>query len=393
MKKTTNLRCLLLLPLFGILPLFGCKSPTSALSGGAPVVTIIPDNLQGVEFVIYNFKAKIENHNLDETYFIWNTGDDTASLRRDFNISLPKAYTKPGTYTVTVKAYDYYTDSMIAMASTLIYIDTAKSSVEIIPQFYNGSLGANTLGTLNHFLIDAKTSLPADQLYGFWDFGDGTTGSFVTGQFSHIFPHIGSYLLKLDVYQKSGIYVGTDTALITIKLPDITLDVFKKSLMVEAYLFVDSTNPVSSLLGDYQPLSIGELFVGSNITSSWYGNTFSIEYNNNSTQDFLITGTISTDGQTVSSVTIFARDSGSTSSYFDYSYSVKSMKLSVVTDNVTEFRLSGDELINNINNVQFAVNGRNPSRIGSSDSWQNFLTHSNTTGIPDVSQLVLAFVK
>src|SRR5882724_2387371 len=122
-----------------LLSVSSCKSPNAAESG-TPMVSIVPGNLQGVEFTAYTFKAKMSNHPLDETYFVWNMGDDTATYKLNFNTPISNTYQKPGMYSVSVKAYDYYTDSIIATTSAPVIIDTVRSSVEIIPEFYHGSL-------------------------------------------------------------------------------------------------------------------------------------------------------------------------------------------------------------------------------------------------------------
>src|SRR5439155_15583611 len=132
---------------------------------------------------------------------------DSVGARSKINDPIYEAWNIPGTYTVRLKAYDYYTDSIIATASEQITIDTARSSVEIIPQFYNATLPMNLTGGFDPFSLSVKTSLPYDEMYEFWDFGDGTTDAFISEPITHIYRQPGTFLIKADVYQTNGIYV------------------------------------------------------------------------------------------------------------------------------------------------------------------------------------------
>src|SRR5579872_1537923 len=250
----------------------GCKSPT-AVSDSAPVVTIIPDNLHGSEFITYNFKASIANYDWTHVYYIWNLGDDTITFRRTFDALMSHSFIKPGTYIVTVKAYDYFSDSLLSNASEQIIIDTARSFVQIVPQFFIGVLNANSHGTLSPFSLTVNTSLPSSQLLQFWDYGDGTTDSFKSGTFTHVFPASGTYHLRVDVYQKSGVYVGRDTATITIFLPNVALDSLKQTKVIEIFLLADSTNSIFPLQKN-SPLSVDLAENG----TTWNGNNFSVSY-------------------------------------------------------------------------------------------------------------------
>src|SRR5205807_9388693 len=78
----------------------GCKSPV-APGSGAPTVTILPENLHGTEFVVYDFKARVENYDQTIIYYVWNVGDDTTNYTRVYNEALAHQFTKPGIYTAS----------------------------------------------------------------------------------------------------------------------------------------------------------------------------------------------------------------------------------------------------------------------------------------------------
>jgi hypothetical protein len=390
----------LILLLLGEAMLSGCKSPTSVVSN-APYVTITPSNLHQAEFVVDTFQARIFNHDFAQTYFSWDMGDSSLippDQRPGENFQAIYSYLKPGKYSVMVNAYDLYTNDKIATTSTSVTIDTAKSSVEIIPQFYTGILPMNNFG-LTPFTLSVKTSIPVENLYQFWDYGDGTNDSFLSGPITHIFPRPGSYLLKVDLYQKSGVYVGTDTAAITINWPDISLAAIKQMSRVEAYLVVDSSSPIFNAAQRALPLSIGVPFTGTNITSSWSGNDFSVEFNatlesGTRPQDFLIKGTVTDDGRTITSLTIFAKDSSGNYVSYSFGYTVSNLQFLAVTADKIVFALTGDALKNSLQNLFLNLNNNHSiGRSGTVDNWDSFIKPNDNTGVPSIPQCVLVFSK
>lgn len=383
--KSTSL--LLIFLTISLVSLSACKSPTAAGSG-APYVTISPANIHQQEFVIDTFQARIYNHDFAQTYFEWNFGDSTkltSNKRPEDNFEAIHSFTKPGSYTVTVHAYDIYSKSIIATTGVPVIIDTAKSSVEIIPQFYNGIQTMNDFG-LTPFSLSVKSLLPQSELYQFWDFGDGTGDSFLSGNISHVYPYPGQYSLKVDLYQKSGVYVGSDTAAITINFPDISLDSIKKMPKVEAYLLVDSSYSIFTDSKNSLPLSIGIPFLNSQgINSSWNGHDFNVEYKD-TRSNFHISGTVSDDEKTVSSISINALDSSNTNSYYRYSFDATNLKLFAVTNTHIIYKVFGEALKSNMQNA-FFLNKNRYAGSGYPDYWRTFI---DNFGIP---QCILVFSK
>src|SRR5207249_4528714 len=112
---------------------------------------------------------------------------------------------------------------------------------------------------------------------------------------------------------------------------------------------------IFTAVSDSQPLSIGEPFIGANITSNWIGNTFSIEYKTSGfySDDFKISGTLSEDAKILSSMTVFVKDTGGGTQklLISYGYSVSNMKLIAVTDKFLVFKISGDDMKNALQNL------------------------------------------
>jgi PKD repeat protein len=372
---------------FGLLGA-GCKSPTSVSS--APYVTISPSNLRQAEFVVDTFQARIFNHDLAQTYFGWNMGDSsvfTPVQCPTCNFQAIHNYTKPGTYAVTVNAFDLYSNTIITSTTTSVTIDTAKSTVEIIPQFYNGIQTMNNFG-LTPFALSVKTSLPDNDLYQFWDFGDGTAASFISGPSHHTFPQPGSYIVKVDVYQKNGVYVGNDTAAITINWPDISpasLAAIKQMGRVEVFLMVDSSASIPPV---FLPLSLALSFKAANTISGWNGNNFSVDYKTNLPLDFMMSGGLSNDGKKMDSLTFSTIDGPN---YFHYGFKVSDLKLINVDTATFVFSIFGENLTKNLHIESFSAEDGSVQKIGPTDFWGNFLVRDDT-GQP-IPQCVLVFMK
>ena len=359
---------------------FGCKSNPAAPGSSISVITIIPSSFHGTEFVIDTFKARITNHDFAQTYFIWDMGDTTLiSYSAPYSFEAIHFYSKPGKYKIVVKAYDFYSNLMIASDSTIATIDTAKSTVEIVPQFYTGTLTTNTFGILDPFSLSVKTSIPESDLYQFWDYGDGTTDSFKSGPQSHVFPRPGSYLLKVDLYQTSGIYVGSDTAAITISLPDISTALLNQTQQVECYLYIDSAN----LLYPYAARSMRSWefpFTGDSVhKGTWNGNDFSV-FVHDSTSSRIglsgISGSLSSDRKSMRTMTLLVKDSMSPSNNYKFSFTGGNLRLAGVTSTDIIFTLSGDQLnVGLSNEIIYGISSI--PEFGSTESWGNFFNNLN----------------
>src|SRR5580692_11320180 len=100
------------------LALFGCKSNPIVSAPTSPEVTITPSTFHGTEFVTDTFKAKIANHDFAQTYFVWDLGDTTIiTIPPQPSFQAIHAFVKPGIYNIRVKAYDIYSNEIIAKDS------------------------------------------------------------------------------------------------------------------------------------------------------------------------------------------------------------------------------------------------------------------------------------
>jgi len=350
---------------------YGCKSNPTATppQNGLPQITIIPDSLHGSEFVSYTFKAKISNYDLAQIYFMWDMGDGSQIYRQDLSYEKTYSFSKPGKFTIKVNAYDIYTDSIIASKSENIFIDTTHSSIEIVPQFYNGSVSMDDFGKLiDGIYFSIKPSNPSIPLQYFWDFGDGTKDSTQGANLYHNYLKPGIYTIKVSAYQESGIYQGTDTALVAINFGDVSRGLLGQMGRVQTILYLDSSYQVFHSAGILNPLGVGLQFSNSaGYSSNWNSGNFSTQFHketgigtsNYELQDFLISGIVSSDFKSISSIHVSALDttsSGKLSTIFEYGYKANNAELIASTLDKVIYRIISTDLKNELFDLSFTEN-------------------------------------
>ncbi len=356
----------IVLSIFIAIALFGCKSNPIVPTSLNPFITVFPDSLQGAEYVDYTFKAKITNYDLAQVYFLWNMGDGSQVIRESPSYQKIHSYSKPGVFKITVDAHDIYSDSIIASKSITVSIDTVKTTMEIIPQFYNGFLKMDQFGNLQEsFSLSVKISNPNISLRYIWDFGDGTKDS--SGIFNglHSFRLPGKYIVRVDAYQQNGIYEGTDTAAISINFADISSASIQAMSRVQAFLYVDKSYTLSSAPWFYSPMLMGLPFAsGNGFSSSNSGTSFLTHFHsengigtkNYERQDAFISGSLSSDAKIVTSITISSEDTtsvGTANTMIQYGFSEANAKLYAVTADQVFYKVEGADLRNNLQNSNY----------------------------------------
>jgi hypothetical protein len=382
---------------------FGCKSNPIGPSTGKPEITILPDSLHGIEYVDYTFKAKISNYDFAQTYFLWDMGDGTPIYRDPLSYETAHSYSAPGLYTIKVRAYDIYTDSVIATKSENIIIDTVRPTVEIVPQFYNGILKMDNFGNLlESFFLTAKLSNPNISLRYFWDFGDGTKDSTSGSDLYHHFPRPGAYVVKVDGYQANGIFDCTDTALVVIDYTDVSLASLEQMGKVQAVLYLDSSYSISQVGGFQNPLAIGLLFSNSvGYSSSWSGGNFSTHFHTESgagtknyeLKDFLISASLSSDTKTMNSIDVSVEDTtsvGSVSTMVGYGFKADNAQLVAATPDQIIYFVSTANLKSVLRDATFISYWKDNSSCPGMDP--NFVVRV-ISGSPPPAQLLIVFSK
>ncbi len=223
--------------------------------------------------------------------------------------------------------------------------------VKILPQFYDGVLFQTPDGIPVPFNLNVRTAYSSDQIYEFWDFGDGTTDDFVQGGFSHDFPYPDNYLIKVDVYSTSGTFIGRDTTTITINYPDFSIDSIKSKPCIELFLTID-TNTMNLPIPVTFPIAIGlsKQFAGESI--NWSGNDFIAKYDCCAGKHMMILqGSLSDDGKKLTSVSATIHDELNFP-YCSYSFNITDIPL-ISVGSTFLYRLR-DDMQNNLHNVVFS---------------------------------------
>lgn len=160
-----------------------------------------------------------ENNSLNSYDYVWDFGDgDTSHAKNPVH-----QYSMSGTYTVKLKAYNYYSCKTIDQAYATIFIDSIK--VESV-------IAATDTACLYEEIPFVSNSKNANSHY--WDFGDGTTT--ITKNPKHAFATAGYHNIML-VTANAALCNNTDTTYRAI--------------------YIDGTDPDASITADKSAGCVG----------------------------------------------------------------------------------------------------------------------------------------
>ncbi|HUM93809.1 MAG TPA: PKD domain-containing protein [Candidatus Competibacter sp.] len=169
----------------------------AALTSTAPVASFSASPTSGTTSTTFNF-ANTSTGNA--TSWAWNFGDGTTSSAK----TAIKTYSKPGTYTVTLKA----TGPGGSNTATKTSYITVSAAAPIASFSATPTSGAAPLTT-----VFKNTSTGTITSYS-WNFGDGGTSS--ESAPAHTYAKTGSYTVQLTAKGPAGANSKTQTSYITV---------------------------------------------------------------------------------------------------------------------------------------------------------------------------------
>jgi len=246
-----------LLLLFSALALSSCESDLTTSNPTLEKKLILnPPHLEGEQYMSYTFKARVTNVAASDVRFYWDF--DEGQGFQDFKLYDDVAeytFIQPKVHYIRVKAFDYFTDSLIGFDSIRADIRAPSPFVEVSPKVIDTTLVMKPDGTMAEYLyFNLRTSLPDSVLRTEWDFGDGSE---ITSYNSHRFMRPGSFVVRVKVFEKTGAYLGSDSATVVIHMPMFGYVDIANAKNITVWFNIDSSHPVAT-----EPLFVNPFGLG-----------------------------------------------------------------------------------------------------------------------------------
>jgi hypothetical protein len=342
-------RKIFLLPVLSVLfILSSCESDqvTATNPSLEKKLLLSPLRLEGEQYKGYEFKAKVTNVPLSDVTFFWDF-DDGEGFQEISLVplqSLWRGFGTPRIYNIRVKAYDYFTDSLLGYDSIRADIRPPAQSFEIIPRGFDTVLKMNSDGTMLEYLVfNIKASIPSEYVTVEWDYGDGSNPK---PDYYHYYLHTGTFTVRATAHDKTtGSYLGSDSIIVTIRMPEITSDDLISSKEVDVWLAIDSSVPMAKDSLFSNPFAVG-LLINTSPPSYFDAHSFSIVYTDVALGARLVRDTIagefSDDLQSLRKVSVSVNDTGRLTTLdrgkLQYSFTLKDLDLLAVTPTTIVYR-------------------------------------------------------
>lgn len=326
---------------------------------------VIPDTLYGSVYEQYTFKARLNGMATSDVDITWDFGD--SSYYRPPSHSFHE-YHKPGDYTIMVKAYDSFRDTLLATKIVPAYIASKEYITDLTPNSTDTTLFMNSDGTFKEMTFSFTTSFPLTRARAYWSFSDGIVDTFTYNYSSitHSFKAAGTYQVKVKIKDDYGNLIGEDSSTITIHHEPFDISTLTNAKRVSVTLSLDSVPAPLKAQGYVNPVSFGQNLVNdANTTTSWNGSSFTSHYQFNGMasstlyqrSDYDISGTLSSDLQTLERLTLAVYDSTNdnniTIKAFDLGFSVYGLKFHAITGNEIIYKIVAPPLTSIASDLRF----------------------------------------
>ncbi len=376
----------------------GCESDTpssSSTTSEKKELEILPTSITTERYSEIRVKARMTNIPLSDVRIEYDWGDgrsDGKNYAIGAGSSYPHFYRDSGSFTITVRAYDYFTDSLIATKTIPARVNELPHIVRFTSDAIDTAVITDYNGSLPYIMFQVETNAPFPKLV--WNVGDGSpdTTTYSTNWY-HFYKSVGTYTVTVDVYDNNGTYWGSDTMQCTLKFPNITQAMLTGAKRVTIVYEPDGTSEIPYQLKYYPRFETGLLFVEDEATTySWYGNTFDVRrkvysdgYGTSLMYDNHISGKISTDFRQIDEITV---------SYFDsisawdgknlnrHGYTLFGLELFAVSSGMIIYRAEYKPLSEFVRNEYFREDFYSSGHFGSPDQYLSSYIVGNTRNPP-----------
>ena len=194
---------------------------TSSTNGGKPYLEVLPSSVKVHEYEYFNLKYRVANFSHeDQVRLSVNLGNgDTLTGTFPANQPIYCYYSEAGNYTLTLSAYDTFSDTLLTTKSIPVTVDPFQVTTSLSPANLDTTLSASYPFYPISFRVSANVN--DGLLYYEWILsGNGLNSTETTGTNYHAyFPSAGTYMVKIKGKDsKTHKVIVTDSTTVTIRL-------------------------------------------------------------------------------------------------------------------------------------------------------------------------------
>jgi hypothetical protein len=384
--------------------LVSCESNELTNTSLEKNLVLNPTSLEGEQYVQYTFKAKVTNVPFSDVTFYWDF-DEGRGYHADSNLNMQyvqHTFYEPRIYNVYVKAVDFFSEEVLGLDSIRVDVRPPVAFVDLSPNVVDTVLPITTnTRSESPIYFALKTSSPLDLVRTVWDYGDGQTyeDTVSYGYGGHHFQP-GTHTVRVNVYEKSGTYLGSDSAIVTVRFPSFSIEDLSRSKSITTALRIDSLHPVAKDSLFRNPFAVLFDKKDSIVSSQFASSDFHLGFHNiefiggsaRAERHDTAYGTFSADLHTIRSLTVSVQDTGytqypfsQTSGTLRYTYTIKDLELLAVTKAIIIYATRSDVLSDFLADLTFSATGNANYSTGS-------FPPSSSTFIPTFKPGVQGFV-
>ena len=196
-------------------------STNSSTNGGKPFLEALPTSVQVHEYEYFELKYRVSNFSHeDQVRLTVNLGNgDTLPEVFPAYRSIYGYYSEAGKYTLTLSAYDTFSDTLLATKSIPVTVDPFQVTTSLSPANLDTSISASHL--IYPILFIVSVNVNEGLLYYEWTVsGKGVNSTETTdNDYYAYFPSAGTYSVKIaGKDSKTHKVIVTDSTTVTIRL-------------------------------------------------------------------------------------------------------------------------------------------------------------------------------
>ena len=147
-------------------------------TSGEKKLVLSPTQLEGDQYVEYEFKAKVTNVPSSDVAFYWDFDEGNGFEHHEEQFIRQRFY-QDKVHNVRVKALDYFSGLLLGFDSIRVDIRPQVAFASITPKLVDTILVMASSGEMTESLFfKIKASIPDNFIRSEWDFGDGTVPVF-----------------------------------------------------------------------------------------------------------------------------------------------------------------------------------------------------------------------